>query len=262
MDKLLQPSKLSIDPNSTTATKQWRHWKRTFLSYVNRYITAATSASLEEYKLAALVSCATPEVYEYIDDCDTYTEAEAILEQLYVKKPNDIFARHLLRMAKQKPNQSLEDFRCTLMKLAKDCDFKDVTAMQYKDDMVRDSFINGITSSDIRQRLLEHKKLTLAEAFHQAVTLEDARRDNRAFRENSQVDTLADLVNAMEVESVDESVVAAAAMAKRICLKCDNSKPHDYSKYRVRTQTCYNCGKGPLWPGLSPIEKRWTGTQK
>ena len=256
MDKLLQPSKLSIDPNSTTATKQWRHWKRTFLSYVNRYITATTSANLEEDKLAALVSCATPEVYEYIDDCETYTEAEAILEQLYVKKPNDIFARHLLRMAKQKPNQSLEDFRCTLMKLAKDCDFKDVTAMQYKDDMVRDSFINGITSSDIRQRLLEHKKLTLAEAFHQAVTLEDARRDNRAFGENSQADTLVDLVNAMELESVDESLVAAAAMAKSVCLKCGSSKPHDYSKCRARTQTCYKCGEKGHYGRACHLQKR------
>ncbi len=87
-----------------------------------------------------LVSCATPEVYEYFDHCETYQEAEATLEQLYVKKPNDIFARHLLSIEKQKPIQTLKDFRCNLVKLAKDCDFKDVTAMQYREDMIRDAF--------------------------------------------------------------------------------------------------------------------------
>ena len=45
-------------------------------------------------------------------------------------------------------------------RLAKDCEFEDVTAVQYRDDMIRDSFINGLCSSEIRQRLLEHKTQT------------------------------------------------------------------------------------------------------
>ena len=102
MDRILKPSKLCIDPNSASATKEWKHWKRTFTGYVNKYITSTSAADVESEKLAALISCATADVFEYIDDCTTYTEAERVLEQLYVKQPNDIFARHLLRMAKQK----------------------------------------------------------------------------------------------------------------------------------------------------------------
>ena len=185
MDRILKPDKLSIDPNSASATKQWRHWKRTFTGYVNKYTTSTEEAVKDQEKLSALISLATADVFEYIDECETYAVAERVLEQFYVKKPNDVYARHLLHTARQKPDQTLEDFRRTLIKLAKDCEFKSVTAAQYRDDLIRDAFINGIISSDIRQRLLEHKTLTLEDAFKQAVTLDDAKRDARGFTSSS-----------------------------------------------------------------------------
>ena len=106
-----------------------------------------------------LSNCATPEVCEHLDHCESFEEVEVTLEKLFIKQLNEIFARHLLRTAQQKPNQSSADFRCVLTKLAKDCNFKAVTAVQYKIDMVRDAFINGILSPGIRERLLEHNTL-------------------------------------------------------------------------------------------------------
>ena len=94
MEKILQPRKLSIDPNGSGAAKEWRHWRSTFLGYANKYITSVTSDDVDGDKLLALVSCATPEVYEYFDHCRTYEKAESLLERLYVKKSNDVFARH------------------------------------------------------------------------------------------------------------------------------------------------------------------------
>ena len=185
MDKLLKPSKLAIDPNGTSAAKEWKHWVRTFRSYVSRFAAVSSNEEADAEKLAALINCATPEVFEYIDDCETYVEAEALLQKLYVKQPNEIFARYTLRIAKQNPNQSLADFRCTLNKLAKDCNFRDVTAAQNRDEMIRDAFINGISSPEIRQRLLEHKVLSMDDAYNQAVTLDDAKKDNLAFGNNS-----------------------------------------------------------------------------
>lgn len=181
MDKLLKPSKLSIDPNSSSAMKEWKHWIKTFKTYVNRFVTTESEQEADEEKLAALVNCATAEVHDYFEHCETFVEAEATLEKLYVKEPNNIFARYLLSIAKQKPEQSLADFKRTLLRLAKDCSFTDVTAAQYRDDLVRDSFITGILSSEIRQRLLEHKKLSMKDAYEQAVTIDDARRDSRMF---------------------------------------------------------------------------------
>ena len=249
MDKLLKPVKLALDPNSSSATKQWIHWIRTFRSYVDRFITASSSEAMEEDKLAALINCATPEVYEHIDQCKTFSEAEVTLEKLYVKQPNDIFARYLLRMAKQRPDQTLADFKCTLDRLAKDCDFKNVTAAQYRDDLVRDSFITGIISAEIRQRLLEHKSLTMINAYEQAVTIDDAKRDNRLFCKSPSESDRADLVNYLhtEVKTVDEFPVSAVATAKCVCHKCGSNKSHDFKRCRAKSMICFKCGvKGHL----------------
>ena len=35
MDTLLKPARLDLDPNSPTATKEWRHWHRTFTNFID-----------------------------------------------------------------------------------------------------------------------------------------------------------------------------------------------------------------------------------
>ena len=87
-----------------------------------------------------------------------------------MKTPNKIFARHLLTTAKQEVGQSLDDFFLTLTKLSKDCNFANVTGEEYRKQMIRDAFINGITSHSIRQRLLENAELLLEQAFETART--------------------------------------------------------------------------------------------
>ena len=74
MDKLLKPSKLAIDPNGPSAAKDWRHWIRTFRSYVSRFAGETSGDEADAEKLDALINCASSEVSEYIDDCQTYAE--------------------------------------------------------------------------------------------------------------------------------------------------------------------------------------------
>ena len=75
-----------------------------------------------------------------------------------------MFARHLLVTTKQQVGQSLDEYLLALQKLAKDCNFRAVSGDQYKQEMVRDAFINGILSPGIRQRLLENDRLNLETA--------------------------------------------------------------------------------------------------
>jgi len=79
--------------------------------------------------------------------------------------PNPIFARHVLATRKQKQAESLQTFMQELLILSKDCNFNDVTAEEYRNELVRDACINGLSSHSIRQRLLENHRLTLDQAF-------------------------------------------------------------------------------------------------
>ena len=60
----------------------------------------------------------------------------------------------------------------------KDCNFKNVTAQQYRDDCIRDDFISGISNGTFRQRLLEKESLSLQEAYDTAWSLELAQKQS------------------------------------------------------------------------------------
>ena len=110
---------------------------------------------------------------------------------MYAKAPNIKFSRHILATAQQKTGQSLREFLQNLQSLSKDCNFRAVTGEEYRQEMVRDSFINGLTSTSICQRLLENRELDLQKAFAQASALEMAQRHSQAYEKDSGVQVMS-----------------------------------------------------------------------
>ena len=172
MDTLLKPARLDLDPNSPSAATEWKHWHRTFNNFIDEYGENAPN----KYR-----TLAQHNVYDYIEDCADYDAAIETLTQLYIKTPNEIFTRHLLATRRQKPGETLTEFLQELRKLSKDCNLKNVTAEQYREELVRDFFVNGIASPFIRQRLLENTRLALKTAFDQANSLDLAQNNSEAY---------------------------------------------------------------------------------
>ena len=141
-----------LDPNSPSAAKEWKHWHRTFRNFIDECAENAPN------KFRTLVNYVSHNVYDYIEDGAYYDAAIETLTQLYIKTPNEISARHLLATRRQKPGET--EFLQELRKLSKDCNLKMFTAEQYREELVRDSFINGIASPLIQQRLLENTRST------------------------------------------------------------------------------------------------------
>ena len=109
------------------------------------------------------------------------------MESLYCKRPNKIFPRHYLALRRQESGESIDQFLVALKKLSKDCNFQTVTVEVYRDELVRDCFISGLSSSYIRQRLLEPKILTQDEAYRYAVALESAQNNSNAYNPTSHI---------------------------------------------------------------------------
>ena len=131
-------------------------------------------------KLQLLTNFVSPLVYQYTEDCATYDSAVSTLKSIYIKPSNEVYARHLATR-RQQQGESLDEYLHVLKKLSKDCDFKNVSAAQYRDEYVRDSFISGLVSPTIRQRLLENKTLDLQTMVDQARALESAQISMRSF---------------------------------------------------------------------------------
>ena len=144
-----------VDPNSPNAAKQWKHWKRTF----DNFIAECEDTAPDRFR--SIVNFISAEVFDYVEECETYDPVIETLDRLNVKTPNKIFARHDLATRKQQPGESLDEFLEELKKLSKHCGFDAVTAETYRSEMIRDFFINGLASNYIRQRLLENSELSL-----------------------------------------------------------------------------------------------------
>ena len=179
MDRHLRPVVLTTDPSSPDALKTWRHRRRTFDFFLQSLPTTPAPN-----KLATLVNFVGPSVYELIAEASTYENAITILETTYDKPKNEVFARHLLSSCKQEQGQSLDQFLQKLKNLAKDCNFKACTA-EVKNEAIRDAFIGGLISPQIRQRLLENSSLDLDTAFENARTLDMAEKQSLSYRSES-----------------------------------------------------------------------------
>ncbi|XP_064116504.1 uncharacterized protein LOC135222349 [Macrobrachium nipponense] len=166
MEKLLKPTRLDLDPSSPSAAKEWQCWHKMFSNFIQE------CGEMAPNKLRTLVNYVSPNVYEYIEECVIYDTAISTLEKLYIKAPNEIFTWHLLATRQQNTGETLDEFLRELRKLRKDCNLKAVSAEQYREELIRDAFINGLASPMIWQRLLENKTLDLQAAYDQACSLD------------------------------------------------------------------------------------------
>jgi len=97
MNKLLKPSKLDLDPNSTSSASEWKHWHRSLECYVEDVEASATEEERERLdKLKVLTNSVSHQISSYIEKCESYEGVVERLKEIFVKKPNQIFARHKL----------------------------------------------------------------------------------------------------------------------------------------------------------------------
>ena len=177
MERALKPSRLNLDVSALDAAKQWKYWRKTFENFLTECTEAVPEGGRQPNKLRTLTNYVSHSVYEYIDDIDSYDECIAKLEALYCKTPNEMFARHCLATRRQESGESIDEFLVALKRLSKDCNFQAVTAAVYQLELVRDSFISGLSSPYIRQRLLENNTLTQDKAYKQAISLDRAQKN-------------------------------------------------------------------------------------
>ena len=144
--------------------------------------------------------------------------------------------------AKQKPGQTIREF---LHSLSKDCDFQNVTAEVYRQGMVRDSFINGLLSSAIRQRVLENRLLNLDTAFAQAISLDMAQQHSQVYESNSGSHLIATSAATDSETSGKEAVVTAAVASApdKRCFFCGKFPCHPQKACRALNAICYKYEK-------------------
>ena len=185
MDRLLKPQVLSVDPGDPLAIKAYKHWIKTFNAFAEAAQKSLQTASQSENtpngeidKLALLTCYLSPEIYELIEGCETYKSVKVVLNRNFLKRKSTTYARHLLLTREQKLNETIGDYARALRLVAKDCEWRAVNAQEFQTELTRDTFITGLSSPMIKQRLLEKDSLTLEEAICKAEVLERAQNQS------------------------------------------------------------------------------------
>ena len=238
MDRFLKPERLNIDPNATTSEKHWKPWFQTFRNFL------VSLDSKEPDRLCLLVNYVSPEIFELIATCSIFDEAIETLEQFYVKPINEIFARHLLATRSQESSESLDIFLQSLKQLSLDCNFKDSTALECRENSIGDAFISGLSSHAIRQRLLENNSLDLKTTFDTARSLEMAQKQSESYNTLGP-STVASIYQPSSENLIQPSVAAVSSANKNNnnkCYFCGNSR-HPRSKCPAKDATCNDCSK-------------------
>ena len=255
INELLKPSRLDVHPNSTEATKQFKHWLKIFTGFVEKCSAFSQqkegkgSSSMQLDKFQVLCAYVSADVYVLIEDCDSYDAAIQKLKSIYIKSPNIIFARHLLATRKQKSGESIPEFLRALHALSKDCNFTSVTAEVYCSELVRDAFINGLASQQIRQRLLENNQLTLDRAFEIAKSLQMAQEYSATYAaERGLVAAIPpsqqatnESYSSLPVQEISGATTTAPKVSRK-CYFCGRMY-HRRDQCPAKNAMCYLCGK-------------------
>ena len=263
MERILCPDKLNADPNNEEAEKEYNYWKKTFDNFISECGSRAPD------KLRCLTKYVSASIYEYISETSTYEEAIKILENLYIKKKNEIFARFQLASRRQNPSETLDEFIQDLQKLSKKCNLQAVSAEEYRQELVRDTFINGLKSSTIRQRLLEYNTLSLKEAYDKAKALDFAQKNSETYTSlkltaafpNNQ-EKYPESNNAQfSPQDYDNTQANVASITKKKCWFCAGNI-HSREKCPAKNSECSNCGKTGHWAKVcrSPSKQKVTSS--
>ena len=133
-------------------------------------------------------------------EADHRTDVTKIMEafdRYCIGETNVTYERYVFNQRVQQPGESIDDFVADLRKLANNCQFE-----QLEDSLIRDRIIVGIRDEPTRRRLLQQKKLTLADAVDACKATEATSRRLRSMTGVAeQVDALRTLTSASSQSS-------------------------------------------------------------
>ena len=205
------------DPTNTGA--RWTAWLERFETYL-----IAAGVTDAERKRALLLYQAGPEVYKIFktlpetgDDKD-YTKAKDALTKHFEPAKNPIYEIYNFRQAKQRADETIDQFHTRLRTLAQHCDFYN-TDFEIKMQLV----CNG-TSSKLRRKALRDP----------TYKLEDMLIDGRKAEVSS--------AQASGMEETFQALQITDAGTRHSCYTCGLSFPHKGKPCPAKQAICSNCG--------------------
>lgn len=240
LSKYIRPERFDVKPDSNNAEIKFKHWKTLFTNFLSLQTDESTP---ETVKLMILTNHLDADIFAFIQECKTYLSGINLLEKIYIKPKNTVYARHILATRLQKQGESVSEFAQTLKNLAIDCSFESVNAEDHKNQFIRDAFITGLDSNEIRRRLLENTNLTFEEALNQAFTYENAETNAKSYINSKQIFSAAQTASTSNSIEHKTPSTSSSAAKRKYCWFCGALGLHQRIKCPAFHSLCGKCGK-------------------
>lgn len=154
---------------------------------------------------------------------------------------SEIAERHVFRQRKQAQGESVRSYLQSLKHLAKTCNF--AASLEVN---LRDQFVSGLFSEDMRSRLFAEKNIDYKRGVELALALEAAERHASGVAGTSAASPSVALARDEGLHRVGGGGGAASAAQRQPCSRCGRSG-HVPGKCRYKFYSCDKCGeKGHL----------------
>ena len=172
----------------------------------------------------------------WIFDYPDYERAVSKLQQLYVNPLNEIHARYILLMCRQKPEEVLDEYPLNLRHLSGDCNYKAVSAEEHRAEAIR-----GLLPIKVRQQLLENVTLDLTTAFDQARALEQAQKTSKSYSISQRVFSAA-AISEGNSHNPNKNITSTVASKTQRCFFHGNNR-HPHRDCPAINGMCWRYGK-------------------
>ena len=166
---------------------------------------------------------------------------------MFVKPKNEIYSRHKLATAYQSDSETVDEFVLRINKLCQECNFTAVNAHQYRDDMKRNSFISGISSNFIRERLLESRTLTFTAAYEKARAFELAKVNCEMYSRQQISPERVCVIGKETKEETNKQTTSSISSSKTRqtfeCYFCGGNRWHSRNRCSAKNETGDFCQK-------------------
>ncbi|XP_004208852.2 uncharacterized protein LOC101239603 [Hydra vulgaris] len=192
-----------------------------------------------------------PDVCEIISDCPNYEAAIQALQSVHIKPSNEVYAQQLLATRTQQPGESLDKYSLAFKVLAKECNFKQVFAIEYRNEYIGNAFITNISLQIVRQRIIENSTISQDEMFLKKRTLESVQKNAENYLQYS----------TSTVAAITKKPKQFNSNSVSNCWNCRNQR-HAKVVCPARESICFKCEKVLHFAKLCKSSKFATGRAK
>jgi len=230
-----------FDPvgDPTSLSQRWKSWKRRFETYL-----VALDVKDDKQKRALLLYQAGQETQEIFDTLtetgENYETALAKLDEYFLPKKNVDYETFQFRQAKQKSDETVEQFVTRLRKLAVNCEFSAL------DKELKSAVIQNCSSKRLRRFALREDDMTLEKILSKARAIEASETQAKGMEDSVAQSSVNPLESVKHIRSGQHPRRPAQSRPQpktNQCRQCGLSWPHTKSPCPARGKTCNSCGK-------------------